>query len=98
MSVFVSELPLRFFFYWYCDHLDLHSFPTRRSSDLPRISMFCRQPLEGGVALVEMPAATTSGMAAMRARICSKNSARSFHATCVFSCTGIGTDMALCGS
>src|SRR5438067_7090379 len=23
-----------FFFYWYGDHQDLHSFPTRRSSDL----------------------------------------------------------------
>src|SRR6266540_6366542 len=23
-----------FFFYWYGDHRDLHSFPTRRSSDL----------------------------------------------------------------
>jgi len=23
-----------FFFEWYADHLDLHSFPTRRSSDL----------------------------------------------------------------
>jgi len=51
---------------------------------LPIISMFCRQPLEGGVALVEMPAATTCGIAASLARICSKYSARSFHATCVF--------------
>src|SRR5438034_2041585 len=25
-----------FFFYWYGDHRDLHSFPTRRSSDLRR--------------------------------------------------------------
>src|SRR5438874_6966554 len=25
---------LYFFFYCYCDHRDLHSFPTRRSSDL----------------------------------------------------------------
>src|SRR5262245_64667898 len=25
---------LLFFFYLYCDHRDLHSFPTRRSSDL----------------------------------------------------------------
>src|SRR5437764_5982883 len=25
-----------FFFYCYCDHRDLHSFPTRRSSDLSR--------------------------------------------------------------
>src|SRR5438309_11155146 len=27
------QLPL-FFFYWYGDRRDLHSFPTRRSSDL----------------------------------------------------------------
>src|SRR5687768_17898399 len=26
--------PFRFFFYCYGDHRDLHSFPTRRSSDL----------------------------------------------------------------
>src|SRR5688572_32066309 len=25
---------MSFFFYWYADHRDLHSFPTRRSSDL----------------------------------------------------------------
>src|SRR5437762_14302596 len=28
-------LYIRFFFYGSVDHLDLHSFPTRRSSDLP---------------------------------------------------------------
>src|SRR5437870_8756337 len=28
---------IRFFFSWYADHRDLHSFPTRRSSDLDRI-------------------------------------------------------------
>ena len=28
------ENALYFFFYWYGDHRDLHSFPTRRSSDL----------------------------------------------------------------
>src|SRR5690242_21875726 len=27
--------PIVFFFYCYGDHRDLHSFPTRRSSDLP---------------------------------------------------------------
>src|SRR6266511_3832614 len=27
--------PSRFFFKWYGHHRDLHSFPTRRSSDLP---------------------------------------------------------------
>src|SRR5206468_11577010 len=30
-----SFAPLFFFFYCYGDHRDLHSFPTRRSSDLP---------------------------------------------------------------
>src|SRR5207249_11177915 len=29
-----SPLILFFFFYYYADHRDLHSFPTRRSSDL----------------------------------------------------------------
>src|SRR5437016_9934518 len=29
---------MSFFFYCSRDHLDLHSFPTRRSSDLPHIS------------------------------------------------------------
>src|SRR5438445_2845326 len=28
------HLEFSFFFYWHGDHLDLHSFPTRRSSDL----------------------------------------------------------------
>src|SRR5438876_6442144 len=31
-----SFLSLSFFFQWYGDHRDLHSFPTRRSSDLRR--------------------------------------------------------------
>src|SRR5688572_32359512 len=37
MSQYVILFPLTavFFFYWYGDHRDLHSFPTRRSSDLP---------------------------------------------------------------
>src|SRR5205085_11726207 len=30
-----------FFFYCYAHHLDLHSFPTRRSSDLSLYSMVC---------------------------------------------------------
>src|SRR5215204_2726130 len=29
-----SQSTNTFFFYWYGDHRDLHSFPTRRSSDL----------------------------------------------------------------
>src|SRR5439155_25255220 len=36
-SIYLSSLLLRppfFFFYSYVDHRDLHSFPTRRSSDL----------------------------------------------------------------
>src|SRR5580765_2210303 len=28
-----SGFRLLFFFFWVCDHRDLHSFPTRRSSD-----------------------------------------------------------------
>src|SRR5437763_13484245 len=30
----ISIITIFFFFYYYCPHLDLHSFPTRRSSDL----------------------------------------------------------------
>src|SRR6267143_4076927 len=30
---------ISFFFYRYGDHRDLHSFPTRRSSDLPGIDL-----------------------------------------------------------
>src|SRR5438309_8358878 len=30
----MSPLTVIFFFYWYRNHRDLHSFPTRRSSDL----------------------------------------------------------------
>src|SRR5205814_784695 len=30
----VSSVLVSFFFYWLCPHRDLHSFPTRRSSDL----------------------------------------------------------------
>src|SRR5436853_6644409 len=30
----LSTYYLSFFFYWSADHPDLHSFPTRRSSDL----------------------------------------------------------------
>src|SRR5437868_14031687 len=33
-----------FFFYCYADHRDLHSFPTRRSSDLPRVRHDCDGP------------------------------------------------------
>src|SRR5690349_24195933 len=31
-------IPTTFFFSSYGDHRDLHSFPTRRSSDLPRLT------------------------------------------------------------
>ena len=48
------------------------------ASLLPMISIRLSLPFDGGVALVEMPAATTCGMAAIRARICSKYSDRSF--------------------
>src|SRR5438034_8231293 len=35
---FVARLDIRFFICSYAAHRDLHSFPTRRSSDLPRAS------------------------------------------------------------
>src|SRR5687768_17624430 len=34
MSAISSPASSSSFFYWYSDHRDLHSFPTRRSSDL----------------------------------------------------------------
>src|SRR5689334_25342712 len=36
LSPFSSVIPFSYFFFLYCygDHRDLHSFPTRRSSDL----------------------------------------------------------------
>ena len=49
------------------------------ASPLPMISIRLSLPFEGGVALVEIPAATTCGIAAIFARICSKYSLRSFH-------------------
>src|SRR5205085_12081585 len=41
-----------FFFSWYGDHRDLHSFPTRRSSDLVRAA----GPHRGGPATAAGPA------------------------------------------
>src|SRR5215813_837412 len=45
-------------------------------SDEPELMISIREslPFAGGVALVDMPAATTWGMAAIRERICSKYS------------------------
>src|SRR5437588_1720602 len=39
------ELPMPFFFSWYGDPRDLHSFPTRRSSDLVDKAYFPIIPL-----------------------------------------------------
>src|SRR5439155_22268088 len=36
-----------FFFYYYVDHRDLHSFPTRRSSDLTLPTAYDVYPLDG---------------------------------------------------
>ena len=46
---------------------------------VPIISILLSLPFAGGVALVEMPAEITCGIAAILARICSKYSDRSFH-------------------
>src|SRR6266849_1060251 len=42
-----ADAPL-FFFYWYGDHRDLHSFPTRRSSDLQATGAGRRSLILGG--------------------------------------------------
>src|SRR5947199_6776185 len=39
---------LFFFFSWFGGHRDLHSFPTRRSSDLLSAAGFCRSPAARG--------------------------------------------------
>src|SRR5207245_11763229 len=39
--------PCFFFFYGYGPHRDLHSFPTRRSSDLTETGLVCRARLRG---------------------------------------------------
>ena len=49
------------------------------SALLPRISSVLSPPFDGGVALVEIPADTTCGIAATVARSRSKYSDRSFH-------------------
>src|SRR5207244_10902457 len=38
LSVFVTSFFLLFFLLLYADHRDLHSFPTRRSSDLNELN------------------------------------------------------------
>jgi len=64
----------------------------------PKISKPIFQPFEGGVAFEDMLAATTSGIAATRANNCAKYAVRSSQLTCEFWCTGIPTDIVLCGS
>src|SRR5438876_9213249 len=53
-----SSYPLRLFFYCYRPHRDLHSFPTRRSSDLSTFSLQGPRPGAGRctttVALLEV--------------------------------------------
>src|SRR5690606_41823667 len=49
-SVFFSALPfLCFFFYAYGAHRDLHSFPTRRSSDLALLDALFQQFVRAGL-------------------------------------------------
>src|SRR5260370_14219247 len=55
-------------------------------------------PFEGGVAFVEIPAETTPGIVAIRSNNCPKYAARSTQLTCAFWCTGVPTDITLCGS
>src|SRR5437879_9210928 len=42
-------VPSLFFFQSYADNRDLHSFPTRRSSDLPGLSPVCARALDAMV-------------------------------------------------
>src|SRR5689334_14789164 len=52
-----------FFFYWYGDHRDLHSFPTRRSSDLHR-----PDPVRAGLACEAEPRLERADLVAPVAR------------------------------
>src|ERR1700733_8645224 len=61
--------------------------------DCPKISNRVSHPLEGGVALVEMPVDTTSGSEAILSWSCSKYCNRFVHSRWLFSCTGMPTDM-----
>src|SRR5947208_16267741 len=49
------------FFYCYVDHRDLHSFPTRRSSDLSRFSNATARPRRQHIISVSAIAATING-------------------------------------
>src|SRR5438552_13474736 len=48
-------MSLFFFFYYYGHHLDLHSFPTRRSSDLMRLALADRLKERHRVILLDRP-------------------------------------------
>src|SRR5439155_25283584 len=63
-SYYILVLPHFFFFFFQCygDHRDLHSFPTRRSSDLlrSRISSMASKRLRESVLEPSSSAATTA--------------------------------------
>src|SRR5579863_10102393 len=61
--------------------------------DWPKTSNRVSHPLEGGVALVEMPADTTSPSDPILSRSCSKYCTRPAHSKWVLSCTGMPTDI-----
>src|SRR5438034_11655649 len=46
LRFFIFDTTMYFFFFFYCygDHLDLHSFPTRRSSDLSLLCVRSSEP------------------------------------------------------
>src|SRR5207248_11249442 len=59
----LSSCSPSFFFYSYAHHRDLHSFPTRRSSDLPRVPAGSRaRPVcRGGPPRHRIPRARATG-------------------------------------
>ena len=71
---------------------------TRWLVVFPKISMRVSLPFAGGVALLEMPAISTCGIAAIAVRRRAKYSDRSVHVMYEPSCTGIGSDIVFCGS
>src|SRR5450755_4907521 len=67
------------------------------SCDPPRTSKRLSAPLLGGVALVEIPAEATCGIEPTFFTSWSKYAERFSQVVYVLSCTGMPTDMTLCG-
>src|SRR6478735_11775716 len=75
------QLPL-FFFYYYGDHRDLHSFPTRRSSDLVPRAAFSHSASVGTRPPAQLQNAVASCQDRKSTRLNSSHLVRSYAAFC----------------